>query len=190
MLWKTISIRRGRLLCRPTVVMSMTPPRASAPCTLSSNLESCLEYCLESCMTSTTSARRRSIHGLPSAGLLPAVPVAGDLYAVLTGGGVGQHRIDRSRLLAAVQDERDLVAAPALPHLGGITVVHFDGHARVLIGARATEVVDLEHDPPDIAADVYRPVEDVGPGLAVVRPSARALALQDAHVGNDPGHMS
>src|SRR5260370_2454425 len=121
--------------------------------------------------------------------LLPAVPESGDVEAVLAGGGVGQHRIDRPRLLAAVEHERDLVATPALPHLGGVEVVHLDGDTRVLIRARATEVVDLKHDTPDVAAYVHRAVEDVGPGLAVVRPAAGALALLDADVGNDPGHM-
>src|SRR5713226_6521651 len=78
--------------------------------------------------------------------LLPAVPGSGDVEPILAGGGVGQHRIDRPRLLGAVQDERDLVVAPALPYLGGVGVVHFDRDARVLIRARSTEVVDLKHD--------------------------------------------
>src|SRR5260370_35081444 len=102
--------------------------------------------------------------------LLPAVPESGDVEAVLAGGGVGQHRIDRPRLLAAVEHERDLVATPALPNLGGVEVGHLDGDARVLIRARATEVVDLKHATPAVAAYVHRAVEELGPGSAFARP--------------------
>src|SRR6266567_6682764 len=187
MLWKTISMRRGCPVRRPTVVMSMTPPGVSA----SRSLPSGSPLFLGCCTIHTTSAGARSIHGLYEAvprRLLAAAPVAGDLEAVFAGGGVGEGRVHRSRLLASIQDERDLIAAEALPDLARVKTVNLDRRARALISSRTSEVVDLEHDAPNLPARVHRPIEDVSPRLSVVRAPAGALALLVADVGHDPGH--
>src|SRR5207245_5155551 len=119
--------------------------------------------------------------------LLLAVPLAGQRQAILAHGRVGQRGIDGPRLLAAIQRERHLVTTAALPDPGRVGAVNLDGDARALICARTSEVDDLEHDSPDVAARIDRSVEKIGPGVTVVGPAAGALALLLAGLGNYAG---
>src|SRR5260370_23155224 len=103
--------------------------------------------------------------------------MARQLEAVLACGGVGQHRIDRPRYLAAIQREGDFVFAAALPHLGRVQAVDFDGHSGVQVSARTPKVVDLEYHAPYHSIGIHASVEEIGPRLSAVRAPSGARAL-------------
>src|SRR6266849_2581298 len=128
---------------------------------------------------------RKYLPGQLTFRLLAAVPMALDLQPGLAGRGVGQHCINRPGLLIAIKGECHLVAAAGLPDVGRVRAVNLDCDARIRVSARATEVLDLEHDTPWLAARIHCSIEDVDPGFAVVCPSTGALAALIADFGHD-----
>src|SRR5438477_2636571 len=127
-------------------------------------------------------------------GSAPAVPLAGEvLGAVRTGRGVGQKRVDRARLLGAVDGERHLVRGRLRdgirvlvePRL--LVVGRLQGYLHVLrrVGPRAPKVLDDDVQLPLVAARVDARVEAVRPGVAVARLGARAEGLLCALVRHD-----
>src|ERR1700730_16316544 len=75
-----------------------------------------------------------------------------------------RHRcINRARLLAAINGERDFVSVSGLPASGRVRVVHLDGDPAADVGAGAAEVRDQENDTPNLPAGINRSVKSVRP---------------------------
>src|SRR6202022_1350285 len=120
----------------------------------------------------------------------PTVPAPADAFRPgLPRRRAAELRVNGSRLLTALDGQRDLVSAEVHPDLRVVRVVHLNLDVSARVRSRASEVLDQEHDPPLFAAGVERAEERIGPHLAITRSRARALALLLGSVGKDAAHL-